>query len=95
MPGDNGFWFDDAQDVAPSRPKPAEQNPKYSILDSQARASMFSLEYAQLLTEGKDLEAQVVAGTEEGAEAGEEADEKCNHGPGYSNGSIAPPALTA
>jgi hypothetical protein len=50
MPGDNGFWFDDDQDVAPSRPKPAEQNPKYSILHSQARARMFSLEYAQLLT---------------------------------------------
>ena len=24
---------------------------------------MFSLEYAQLLTEGKDLEAEIVAGT--------------------------------
>jgi len=36
---------------------------------------IFSLEYVQLLTEGKDLEAEVVAGTEECAEAGEEADE--------------------
>ena len=33
MPGDNGFWFDNNQDVAPCRPKAAEQNPKYSILD--------------------------------------------------------------
>ena len=37
---------------------------------------MFSLEYAQLLTEGKDLQAQAVTGTEEGIEEGEEADEK-------------------
>ena len=37
---------------------------------------MFSLEYAQLLTEGKDLEAEIVAGTEESAEANEEADEE-------------------
>ena len=65
MPGDNGFWFNDDQDVAPCRPKTAEQNPKYPILDSQPRARMFSLEYAQLLTEGKDLEAEAVAGTEE------------------------------
>ena len=44
---------------------------------------MFSLEYAQLLAQGEDLEAEVVAGTEESAEAGEEANEKWNHGPGF------------
>ena len=81
MPGDNGFWFDNDQDVVRCRPKAAEQNPKYSILDSQSRVRLFSLEYAQLLTEGKDLEAEVVAATEKSAEAGEEADEKWNHGP--------------
>jgi hypothetical protein len=81
MPGDNGFRFDDDQDVAPCRPKAAEQNPKDSILGSQPGASSFSFEYAQLLTEGKDLEAEIAAGTEESAEAGEEADEKWNHGP--------------
>ena len=37
---------------------------------------MFSLEYAQLLTEGKDLEAEAITGTEESAEANEEADEE-------------------
>ena len=37
---------------------------------------MFSLEYAQLLTEGKDLQAEAVTGTEEGIEEGEEANEK-------------------
>jgi len=37
---------------------------------------MSSLEYAQLLTEGKDLQAEAVTGTEEGNEEGEEADEK-------------------
>ena len=96
MPGDNGFRFDDNQDVSPCRPKTAEQNPKYPILDSEPRARMFSLEYAQLLTEGKDLEPEVVAGTEEGAETGEQADEKCNHGLGFiAQGSIPAPALTA
>jgi len=33
MPGDNGFWFDDDQDVAPCRPKTAEQNPKYPVVN--------------------------------------------------------------
>ena len=44
---------------------------------------MFSLEYAQLLTQGKDLETEIVAGTEESAKAGEEVDEKWNHGTGF------------
>jgi hypothetical protein len=40
---------------------------------------MFSLEYAQLLTEGKDLEAEAITETEERAEANEETDKKWNH----------------
>ena len=44
---------------------------------------LFSLEYAQLLTEGKDLKTEIVARTEECAEAGEKTDEKCNHGTGF------------
>jgi hypothetical protein len=46
MPGDNRLWFDNDQDVAPCRPKAAEQDPKHSILDSQPRARLFSLEHA-------------------------------------------------
>ena len=33
MPGNNGFWFNHDQDIAPCRPKTAEQNPKYPIVD--------------------------------------------------------------
>jgi hypothetical protein len=57
MPGYNGFRFDDNQRVAPCGPITAEKNPEYSIPDSQLRTRMFSLEYAQLLTEGNDLQA--------------------------------------
>jgi hypothetical protein len=56
---------------------------------------MFSLGYAQLLTRCKDLEAKVVAGTEKGVETGEQADEKCNHEPGFiAQGFIPTSALT-
>ena len=44
---------------------------------------MFSFEYSQLLTKGQDLEAEVVAGTKECAEAGEGANEKWNHELGF------------
>lgn len=79
MPTGNGFRSDNDQDVAPCRPKPAQQDPKYPILHSQPRARPFSLEHAQLLTEGKDLEAEIVAGTKESAEAGKETHEKKGH----------------
>ena len=76
MPSGNGFRFDDDQDIAPVGPETAEQNPEYSVFHSKPRARMFSLEYAQLLTEGKDLHPETVTGTEEGIEESEEADEK-------------------
>jgi hypothetical protein len=44
-----------------------------SIQYSQARARSFFLEHAQLLAKGDDLKAEVVTGTEEGAEKGEES----------------------
>jgi arylsulfatase A-like enzyme len=50
MPGDNSFRSDNEQDIAPCRPKTAEQNPKHAILDAQPRTRLFSFEYTQLLT---------------------------------------------
>jgi hypothetical protein len=73
MPTDNGSRFDNDQGITPSRPKSVKQNPKSSIQYSQARARSFFLEHAQLLAKGDDLKAEVVTGTEEGAEKGEES----------------------
>ena len=57
---------------------------------------MLSLQYGQLLTKRKDFKAKVIPGTEEGAEAGEQANEKWNHGLAYiAQGSITTLALTA
>jgi hypothetical protein len=83
MPGNNGFWFDHDKDVAPCWPKLAEQNLKYSILDPQPRVRIFSFEYAQLLTQGNAPKAEVVTGTEEGAETGVESEGKWNHESGF------------
>jgi hypothetical protein len=51
--------------------------------ESNGTNERHSFEYAQLLTQYKDLEAEVVAGTKECAEAGEEANEKWNHALGF------------
>jgi hypothetical protein len=58
------------------RAKDGGAESRISVFHSKPRARMFSLEYAQLLPEGKDLQAETVTGTEEGIEEGEEADEK-------------------
>ena len=68
MPADNRLWLDDDQDIAPCRPKPAQQNPKHSIPDLQARARMFSFKQTQLLAESKNLETEIVSRTEKGTE---------------------------
>jgi hypothetical protein len=94
MPGGNGLGFDDDQDAGPSRPEPAEKYPKQPILDAQPRARMLSLEYAELLAKRQDFKAEAVAGTEEGAEPGEERKEEWNHGLGLiAYGSIPAPAV--
>ena len=59
------------------------RNCAFRDLEAELRVRLGSLEDAQLLTEGKDLEAEVVARTEECAEAGDEADKKWNHEFGF------------
>jgi hypothetical protein len=83
VPGDNRFWLNDDQHVAPGRPKPAGQNPKYSIVDLQPRARILSFENAQLLTSSNDLDAEVVTGTEEAGETGEKSGVEWKHNPGH------------
>ena len=57
---------------------------------------MLPLEYAQLLTEGDDLQAETVAGTQESRDEGRSADEKWNHSSGFiAQGSVPASALTA
>ena len=56
---------------------------------------MFSLEHAQLLTEGNDLQAEAVTGTEEGVEEGEKASEKWNHSPGLIAQGLVPAVTLA
>ena len=65
MPADYGLRLDNDWGMGPCRPKPAEAKPKPSIPHSQSRARISLLENAQLLAQGKDLNAQIVAGAEE------------------------------
>ncbi len=94
MPGRHSLGFDDDQNVVRCRPEPAEKYPRQPILDAQPRARRLSLEYAKLLAKRQDFKSEAVAGTKEGAQGGEESQDKWNHGLGFiAYGSIPAAAL--
>jgi len=71
--------------TSPQAGSPATPNafvPSTARLRFDDLTGIFSLEHAQLLTEGTDLETEVVAGTEEAAGAGEKLKGKSHHGTG-------------
>jgi len=65
MPADCGLRLDNDWGMGPCRPKPEEPKPKPSIRHSESRARISLLEGAQLLAQGSDLNARIVAGAEE------------------------------
>jgi hypothetical protein len=76
VPVANRFRFGDNQNISPRKPKGAEQDLNYAILNSQWGAGLYWLECAQLLTQGKDLDSAVVAGTQKSADACEKSKAK-------------------
>ena len=79
MPRDDGFRFYDDQNAAPRGPQPAKENPEHPIVEPESRPRVLSLEDTELLPKGEDLEAQVVTGAEEDAEAADDADKEGKH----------------
>jgi len=79
MPADNGSRFDDYHNAAPIKPKPAKQNPKYSIPGTQMRAGMSSVQYAKLLAQGKNFKTEVIPRTEKHAKTGQNSKEQFDH----------------
>ena len=79
MPCNDGFWFDHDKSISPSWPKLVKQNPKRSVSGLQSKSRTLSVEYAQLLTKGKEFKTEIAAGTEKGGEKQEKAGEICEH----------------
>ena len=68
MPADDGFWFDDQQDIGPAGPDAAERGPKQSIARIQGRPRSLALQYGDLLPERQDLKRNITPTAKENSE---------------------------
>jgi hypothetical protein len=71
MPADDGFWFDDHEDIGPVGPDAAERGPKPSVARIQGRPRSLALQYCDLLAKSEDLQgdiSDITAGTKEDEE---------------------------
>lgn len=60
--------FDNEEDVGPAIPKEAQRHPNKPVAAFEAGSRMPALEDGKLLAQGEDLQAEIVAGAQEGAE---------------------------
>ena len=90
MPADYGLRLNNDEGMGPCGPKPAQKNPKHPIFDCQPRPRILSLKNAQLLAQSRDLNAQIIAGTEERTKKSEKSNAKWNHSPGFISWETAP-----
>src|SRR5450631_177954 len=79
VPADHGVWLDHDQRVRPAGPDAGEDQPERAVALAQTGAARCPPQVGQLLAKGKVLESKVRAGTENGTQRSEEAQERGNH----------------
>ncbi len=72
VPGDDGLWLDDHEDVTPARPQAAQRRPEQPVPGVQFRPGSLALEYGDLLAQGEDFEGDIAPTPEEDAQCGQQ-----------------------
>ena len=72
MPADDGFRFDEDEDVGPAGPDAVQGDPEEPVERVQRRPRPFPLENGELLSQGENFEGGVAAIAEEDADGGNE-----------------------
>jgi hypothetical protein len=80
MPADDGFWFDDQQDVGRAGPDAAKRGPKQSIARIQGWPRSLALQYGDLLAKSQDLKRNIIPAAKENSERGKESEDELEHG---------------
>ncbi len=65
MPADHGFGLDDVEGSAPARPDVAEDIPEGAVLPAESWSERIALKDLDLVTEGRVLENQGLARSEQ------------------------------
>ena len=81
MPADDGLWLHDHQHARPFGPPTVEAEPEQAIPWTQLGSGVLTLEDADLLPQGHELQSQVMSQAEEGTEPRKKSQEKPGHGP--------------
>ena len=56
MPSDDGFGFDDEEDIGPAGPEATEDGPKEPVASVEGRPWALAFEHGDLLAESKDFQ---------------------------------------
>jgi hypothetical protein len=73
MPAHDGLRFHDHQGARPFRPPTPEAQPEETIAKPQLGSGILTLEDADLLSQGDELQSQVMSAAEEGTEPREKS----------------------
>ena len=79
MPCDDGFWFDNQDDIGPAWPKAAEGGPEEPVAGVQVWPRALAFENGELLPEGQDFQGGIGSRTEEYRDCTQHSDEELDH----------------
>jgi hypothetical protein len=79
MPGDDGVWYDDSDDINPTRPEAPQSSPEQPVERVQPGSRSFSFQDGDLLPEGDNLQGGIGPGAEVDAEGSEESEDEMEH----------------
>jgi hypothetical protein len=79
MPGDDGVWYDDSEDINPTRPEAPQSSPKQPVARVQPGSRSFPFQDSDLLPEGDNLQGGIGPGAEVDAEGSEESEDEMEH----------------
>jgi hypothetical protein len=79
VPCDDGFWFDNQEDIGPAWPKAAEGGPEQPVAGVQGWPRALAFENGELLAEGQNFQGGIGSCPEGGAECNEEGEEELDH----------------
>ena len=79
MPSNDGFWFDNQEDIGPAGPKATDGGPKDPVASVQRRPWSLTFEYGDLLAESEDFQRGIGSCPEENTESNDDSEQELEH----------------
>jgi hypothetical protein len=79
VPSDDGFRFDNQENIGPVGPKTAEGGPEQPVARVQGWPRSLAFEHSDLLAESQDFQSGISSGPEHSAHGDQEGEEELDH----------------